>query len=128
MGLAEWFLVEPTYLLKTRPAFGGTSMLYEPDGSPRLLAAVGYFGLLMSLLRWWKMVDPLRDTRLSMLATVGCVVTAILIHFLMPYPRGFLIAATIAMAVQISAPWLSPEQRRKLVDVGAPLIAAPQEE
>lgn len=128
MGIAEWFLVEPTYLLATRPAFGGTAMLYQPDGSPRLLAAVGYFGVLMALLRWWKMFDPLRDTRLSMLTTVGCVVTAILIHFVMPYPRGFLIAATIAMAVQISAPWLSGDQRRKLVDVGAPLIAAPEED
>ena len=89
---------------------------------------MGYFGGLLSLLRWWRLADPLRETRLSMLTTVGCVVTAIVVHFVLPYPRGFLIGAMIAMAVQISAPWLGVEQRRKLVDAGAPLVAAPDEE
>ena len=129
-GLSEWLLVTPTYLLETRPLpfFGTSSILYEADGTPRPLAAVGYFGGLMILLRWWKLMDPLRETRLSILATAGCVLTAILIHFVLPYPRGFLIAATSAMAIQISSPWLSMEQRQKLVDAGAPLVAAPEED
>ena len=128
-SLSDWLLFEPTYLLTTRPVFGGnSSMLYYPNGLPRLLAAVGYFGLMMGLLRWWNLTDPLRDTRLSMLTSIGCVATAILIHFVLPYPRGFLIAAIIAMSVQISAPWLNTTQRRKLVDGGAPLLPAPIEE
>ena len=127
--LADWLMFEPTYLLATRPVFGGTStILYTPEGLPRVLAAAGYFGLMFSILRWWELTDPLRETRLSMLASVGFVATAIVIHFVLPYPRGFLIVATIAMASQISAPWLSTAQRQKLVDVGAPLIAAPREE
>ena len=128
-GLSSWLLFEPTYFLATRPVFGGAStILYHPNGLPRLLAAVGYFGLMMSIFRWWKLTDPLRETRLSMLTSVGVVASAIVIHFVLPYPRGFLIAATIAMAVQISAPWLSTAQRQKLVDAGAPLISAPKEE
>ena len=128
-GLSEWLLVEPTFLLDTRPlpAFGASEILYQPDGSPRLLAAVGYFGGLMFLLRWWKLMDPMRESRLSIMATAGCVLAAILIHFVLPYPRGFLIAATIAMSVQISSPWLSVEQRQRLVDAGAPLVPAPEE-
>jgi hypothetical protein len=63
-----------------------------------------------------------------MLTSVGVVASAIVIHFVLPYPRGFLIAATIAMAVQISAPWLSTSQRQKLVDAGAPLVSAPKED
>ena len=128
-GLSEWLMVEPSVLLETRPlpAFGSSAILYEPDGSPRALAAVGYFGGLMFLLRWWKLMDPMRESRLSIMSTAGCVLAAILIHFVLPYPRGFLIAATIAMAVQISSPWLSLEQRQKLVDAGAPLVPAPEE-
>ena len=120
-GLASWFCIEPTYLLETRPAIRSSSILYQSNGVPKLLAAMGYFGGLMLILRWWRQADPLRPTRLSMLTTVGCVVAAILIHFVVPYPRGFLIAATMAMAVQIAAPWLNPEQRQRLVDAGAPL-------
>jgi hypothetical protein len=56
-----------------------------------------------------------------MFTTIGCVLTAILIHLVLPYPRGFLIAATMSMALQISAPCLSRQQRRMLVDAGAPL-------
>lgn len=127
-GLADWFLLEPTYLLEARPIIGSSGMLYKANNVPRLLAAMGYFGGLMSLLRWWKLTDPLRETRLSMLTTVGCVLTAILVHFVVPYPRGFLIGAMIAMAVQISAPWLGSEHRRKLVNAGAPLVATPEED
>ena len=128
-ALASWLLFEPTYLLEFQPLFGSTStMLYHVNGVPRLLGAVGFFGGLFVLLRWWRLMDPFRTSRLSILTTVGCVLTAILIHFVLPYPRGFLIAAIIAMAVQISAPWLSAEQRKKLVDGGAPLIPVPQEQ
>lgn len=128
-ALSNWLLVDATYLLETRPlpAFGTSTILYEVSGTPRPLAAVGYFGGLLFLLRWWKLMDPFRDSRLSILSTAGCVLAAILLHFVLPYPRGFLIAATIAMAVQISAPWLSYEQRRQLVDAGAPLVSAPEE-
>lgn len=126
--LADWLLLSPTYLLETKSSFGAnSSMLFHNNGMPRMLGAVGFFGGLMVLLRWWKLMDPLRETRLSILATAGCVLTAIVIHFVLPYPRGFLIAAIIAMAVQISAPWLSAEQRKKLVDGGAPLVASPEE-
>lgn len=127
-GLAEWLRIEPLYLLEARKIEGGfVSFLYAPNGMPRLMASLAYFGGLLFLMRWWTMTDPLRETRLSMLTTVGCVSAAVLIHFVLPYPRGFLIAATMAMAVQIAAPWLNTVQRRKLVDVGAPLVAVDED-
>ena len=127
--LSNWLLIEPSFLLEAQPIFGQrSSILYQGNNVPRLLASVGYFGALMSLMSWWKLTDPLRETRLSMLTTVSCVVTAILVHFVLPYPRGFLVGAIIAMAVQIAAPWLGGQQRRKLVDAGAPLVATVNEE
>lgn len=117
----EWMLFDPEYLLPTKPLLGNSALLY-PRGFPGLLASVVYFGVLLGVMQWWKLTDPLRDSRLSMLHTLGCVFTAILLHCVFPYPRGFLIAAIMAMATQIAAPWLSREQQKKLVDVGAPLL------
>jgi len=128
MALASWLVLEPNYLIPPRIVLGNPAMLYhKPGGAPGLFASVAYFGLIMYLMRWWKMTDPLRDSRLSMLTTVGCVMAAILIHLVLPYPRGFLVAATMTMTIQISAPWLSREQQRKLVEVGAPLLPAIEE-
>ena len=41
------------------------SDFYNPDGSPRLLAYMSYFGFLFPVLRWWRQTNPLRSTRLS---------------------------------------------------------------
>lgn len=120
--VAAYLMVKPSYLLELPPTLGNVDRLYLANGMPTLFAGIGYFGGLMFLLHWWKLADPLREKRLSMMTTVGCVLTAILIHFVLPYPRGFLIATTIAMATQIAAPWLTSEQRRKLVENGAPLV------
>ena len=108
-------------LLQSIISWGRFALLYE-RGFPGLLASVVYFGVLMGSVRWWKLTDPLRETRLSMLSTLGCVFTAILVHCVLPYPRGFLIVAIMAMAIQIAAPCLTREQQRKLVELGAPLL------
>jgi hypothetical protein len=123
----HWLLFDPEYLLPTKPLLGNSALLYD-RGFPGLLASVVYFGVLLGGMQWWKLTDPLRESRLSMLSTLGCVFTAILIHCIFPYPRGFLIAAIMAMAIQISAPWLSREQQKKLVEVGAPLLPLDLEE
>jgi hypothetical protein len=122
-GLAGVLMVEPSslLLLTARPAVARMpAILYAADGSPQMMAAMGYFGGLLLLLRWWRMADPLRPTRLSMVATVGCVLTAVLMHLVLPYPPGFLIAATMAMAVQIAAPWLDRQDREALVAQSVP--------
>lgn len=85
--------------------------LYGADGAPLLGAYMVYFGGLFVILRWWRQADPLRKTRFSLLATTLCVVWAWFMHLLFSFPQpwGFVLAATISVAVQLSAPWMRPE-------------------
>jgi hypothetical protein len=47
------------------------------------------------------------------LGTAFAIGVAMLWYFILPIPRGFLVAATTAVAVQLAAPWVSPKQRNK---------------
>lgn len=89
------------------------SAMYAADGSPLLPAYLAYFGGMMVLLPWWKQVDPLRRTRFSLMSTGWCVLWAWILNMFLPFPQpwGVLAAATISVAVQLSAPWISGEQR-----------------
>jgi hypothetical protein len=127
VGLFAWFmsrflLVEPSYLLGSwadvRHSFGGQiPALYEVTGTPRTLAYVGYFGGLFLLLRWWLNADPLRTSRLGVVGTTLTVVWAIVLHAVLPIPRGYMVAAIAAIAVQLSAPWISAGQRKRAKDI-----------
>ncbi len=82
--LSQFLLLEPTYLLGSwegfRHTFGAElPTLYAVTGSPRPLAYMGYFGGLFLLLRWWLNADPLRTSRLSVVATTLTVVWAIVL-------------------------------------------------
>jgi hypothetical protein len=84
--------------------------LYTADGIPRLGAYLIYFGGLFVILRWWTQADPLRKTRLSLLATGACVLWAWVMHIFCPFPQpwGLMMAAAISVAVQMAAPWVNP--------------------
>jgi hypothetical protein len=94
--------------------------LYGADGSPLLAAYMVYFGGLFAILRWWRQADPLRKTRFSVFATALCVLWAWFMHFLFEFPQpwGFVLAATISVAVQLSAPWVRPEATDSLSSIG----------
>ena len=127
--LSRWLLVEPIPLLEVNTGwFGKNALLYHGMGVPHLLTSVVYFGVMFGVLQWWKLTNPLRDSRLSVLSTIIAVMTAIIMHRFLPYPQGFLIAAVMSMAIQVSAPWLTHDQRRKLAEGGAPLIPTPAED
>ncbi|MCU0958643.1 MAG: serine/threonine protein kinase [Pirellulaceae bacterium] len=83
--------------------------MYASDGAPGLTAFLTYFATLFVLLRWWRQVDPLRKTRFSLGATVVCVFVAMLIPWQIPW--GFLLALTMSVAVQLSSPWTSINER-----------------
>ncbi len=116
--LAHGLMLEPVYILApwrdVRGSLGGEiPALYGVTGEPQLLAYAGYFGGLFLTLRWWLGADPLRSVRLSIVGTVLTVGVAILWYFVLPIPRGFMVAATTAIAVQLAAPWIHPRQRGK---------------
>ncbi|MBI82863.1 MAG: serine/threonine protein kinase [Planctomycetaceae bacterium] len=115
-GLSNWLLVEPTYLISGLSEISGSypSSVYAPDGSPQLLAYLGYFAGLFVVLRFWKGADPMRTTRLSFWRTAGAVFWALLLHLFFPFPRGLLITGMIAIAVQLAAPWIDSSERARI--------------
>ena len=103
------------------PAFDLPASIYGADGSPSLPAFLVYFAGLFVILRWWIQADPLRESRVSLWATGACVLWAWLIHIFWPFPQpwGFMLAATISIAVQLSAPWVSVRERAQIRDQAA---------
>ena len=85
--------------------------LYSSDGVPTLAAMMAHFALLFAVLRWWKPVDPLRRTRLSLWAVAVAVVVEWMVHQVLPIPQptGMFVAGGIAFAIQMSAPWINPK-------------------
>lgn len=90
--------------------------MYTPGGAPQLPAYLLFFGGLLVIARWWRLADPLRPSRLSLWDTGACVAWAWVLHLIWPFPQpwGFLLAATISIAVQLSAPWMPLAARSRL--------------
>lgn len=65
---------------------------------------------------WWRQVDPQRKTRLALMSVIGCILWAALLHLLVPFaqPWGLLAVGIVAIAVQLSAPWISPAARTRI--------------
>ena len=84
--------------------------LYNSAGAPLASALMAHFALLFAMLRWWKPVDPLRRSRLSLWSVAVAVVAEWAIHQILPIPQpmGMLIAGGLAITVQMSAPWINP--------------------
>ncbi len=83
------------------------------DGAPLLMAFMACFGTLFLAIRWWRLADPLRKTRLSLWATVFCVVMAWLVASLWLFPPTWLmmVACAASVAVQLASPWMHPRRR-----------------
>ena len=86
--------------------------MYAADGTPILTTFLAYFATLFVVLRWWRQVDPLRKTRFSLFATALCLLVAMLIPWQIPW--GFLLAATVAVSIQLSAPWMNSADRARV--------------
>ncbi len=115
VGLFAYALNE-FFLLSLVP--GGSEMLgselpqalYREDSTIRASGMMAHFALLFGGIRWWKSVDPLRRTRLSLWSVAVVCVAAWGVHQLIPVPQpmGLLVAGGLAMATQMSAPWINP--------------------
>ncbi|TWT32704.1 Serine/threonine-protein kinase PrkC [Blastopirellula retiformator] len=99
-----------------RPNLGLRGWFESLDGSPSLTTYAIVFGAQFGLLRWWKLSDPLRKTRLSLWTLFVTVMTAALVNYFTPFiqPWGLILSGAISLVVQISAPWYSPKEREAL--------------
>jgi len=95
------------------PAARAFHDMYDSSGAPKLAAFLAYFAALFATISWWKQCDPLRSSRLRISPIVLTVLAAWLWQLVLPFPQpwGFMIASGMAIATQLSAPWLSPAQR-----------------
>ena len=114
VGLATYgisdFLMMPMASVSSR-LMGDSlpSALYD-SSFPLPAAFMAHFALLFAGLRWWKTVDPLRRTRLSLWSVAVAVVAEWAVNLVVPIPQpsGLLIAGGIAIAVQMASPWINP--------------------
>jgi hypothetical protein len=87
--------------------------MFSSAGAPRIAAFIAYFGSIFVTVGWWKQTDPLRTSRLR----IGPILVVILVAWgwwllwAFPQPWGFMLAAAISITSQLSAPWLSPQER-----------------
>lgn len=111
-GLAQFLAVDlPFEMRSSVPRHAET--LYEPDGSPKMLVYLAYFGFLLLALRWWRQADPRRSARLSLWGTAVAVLGAWLVNLAWPFPQpwGLMLVAIMTVAVQVSSPW-TPRKAR----------------
>lgn len=108
--ITELLMQRPTYLIAGHTQHF-SEKFYALDGSPHLLAFLGYFAGLFVVLRLWKQVDPLRSSRVSVWAVLALVLWALILHAFLPFPNGVLIASVVSIAMQLSASWMSRSER-----------------
>lgn len=103
-------------VVQTLPAVAVPISWTSLDGSLTLPAFLIYFGGIFGISKWWLQADPLRNSRVSLWATAGCIFWAWLIHIFwaFPQPWGFMFAACTSIAVQLAAPWVRPSERAKI--------------
>jgi len=109
-GISRWLMVDLTIASNFEPnlpadSFQATQLF--SGGQPNLKLYLAYFGFLFPVLRWWRMAEPTRWTRFSLLSTLLCVGWALLLWLAWPFPQtwGMMAAATIAVSVQLASPW-----------------------
>jgi hypothetical protein len=117
-GAGRYLDVRPTggFVASDSPLVDTWAAMYGDDQTPKLPAFLVYFAGLFAVSRWWLQSDPLRATRLSVFATAVCVLWAWVVHLIWPFPQpwGLMLAATISVAVQLAAPWMSLGDRARI--------------
>ena len=98
--------------------------LYDNLNNPLMWGYVAFFGCLMGAVRWWRQADPLRSTKLGLWRTAACVLGALVVQVFIPFPSGFLIAVTMAVAIQIAAPFVDREERKLICESNSAGVVA----
>ncbi len=97
-------------ILRVRPHHG-LSPAEGWAGTKYYLAA---FATLFFIVRWWRLADPARHTRMSLWAIIVCVFIGALVADLWGFPQPWLpmVACAVSVAVQLASPWVHPRDRR----------------
>jgi hypothetical protein len=110
-GLCQFLLINNTGV--------AVNSAVAPDGVvgrlPGLAGNLVVFTALFGILRWWRLADPMRSTRLSLWSTGLCVVMAVVLSGTVELEPVWpaMLALMISTAVQIAAPWIPANDRRR---------------
>ncbi|QEG20883.1 serine/threonine-protein kinase [Mariniblastus fucicola] len=87
---------------------------------PVIPAWLIFFLALFGSLPWWRITDPIRESRLKLWEVgIGLVCAAALSQLLsLPLINACILAGVVSVSVQLAAPWLNQSQR-ELVCLGA---------
>ena len=87
---------------------------------PKILAWLIFFTGLFAALRWWRVVDPIRETRLKIWDVGICLVWAATLSQMLGLSliSSCILAGVMSISVQLATPWLS-DQRRELICSGS---------
>ncbi len=117
LGALSWHL-QNSLAVHLAPVAGSLEPLWNgqlttPIGDPTLRAYMLYFGLLFGVLRWWKLTELFRWARVSLWSVAVCGLGAWLLGLWIPFPSpwGVFFAITVAVTVQLAAPWVPPQRR-----------------
>ncbi|MDX1962974.1 MAG: serine/threonine-protein kinase [Pirellulales bacterium] len=117
-GLSDWLMAWPRFdpqlfFLDERMTIVERNTFINSAGYAKLPAFVLFFGLLLSVPKWWTYADPLRERRFSLWGVLWIGLVACLIYMVAPFaqPWGYLIAMTTCAAVMIAARWVPPAER-----------------
>jgi hypothetical protein len=117
-GAMNWLLVSLPFEMGFKRSINEdlSQSFFTGDGIPKLVAFLAYFGFLFVIPRWWRQADPLRSSRLSIWHTAVALFWSFALSAIWPFPQpwGWMLTATIAIAVQLASPWLSPADRSQL--------------
>jgi hypothetical protein len=75
-----------------------------------------YFATLFAVMRWWRLAEWTRSSRVSLWSIVWCggIAFVVSLFWWFPQPLGIITAGVIAFTVQLASPWLSPSRRRQM--------------
>ncbi len=131
-GLSRWLLFDLSAVdlgIEDFPTLWIPATMYDVDGTPLLAAFLVYFGSLLLVIRWWRLVDPLRRRVFQCGGVIWIGLAAWLLAELwrFPEPWGILVAVNMAVALQVASRWYSPRRREVIAaNEVVPADEAPQ--
>ena len=91
----------------------------DAGGQPTTAAYVIFFAGLLSLRRWWRQADSFRSNRFRVSSTLLTLLVAYLLNCAFAFPSyvwGVSWALAISCVVQLSAVWVPPSQRPRVME------------
>jgi hypothetical protein len=128
VGAVAWFLAQSLLLNSTswgdpisidKGILSNELLKWPIEGTNMSISPayyIAYFAFLFLLPRWWRQTEFTRSGRMSLWWVIVCVGWGWLLHFFwwFPQPQGMMAAGVIALATQLSSPWMPPSRRKAL--------------